>query len=63
MAEAQEPGSEDDPDLIEDNAGENEPPAGPLPPKEKKKSVHPAGRRSGGWQRTDMAYVLIMSFV
>ena len=51
MAEAQEPSSEDDPDLIEDNAGENEPPAGPLPPKEKKKSVHPA--RSAlrlGWQ-------------
>ena len=29
MAEAQEPSSEDDPDLIEDNAGENEPPADP----------------------------------
>ena len=35
MAEAQLANGESDPDLIDDNAGENEPPAEPPPPKEK----------------------------
>ena len=38
MAEAQQANGESDPDLIDDNAGENEPPAEPPPPKSKRVS-------------------------
>ena len=65
MAEAQEPSSEDDPDLIEDNAGENEPPAGPLPPKEKKEECPPCEVGAPAWMATfaDMATLLMAFFV
>jgi chemotaxis protein MotB len=65
MAEAQEPSSEDDPDLIEDNAGENEPPADPLPPKEKKEECPPCEVGAPAWMATfaDMATLLMAFFV
>ena len=65
MAEAQEPSSEDDPDLIEDSAGENEPPAGPLPPKEKKEECPPCEVGAPAWMATfaDMATLLMAFFV
>ena len=65
MAEAQEPSSEDDPDLIEDNAGENEPPADPLPPKEKKEECPPCDVGAPAWMATfaDMATLLMAFFV
>ena len=50
MAEAQEQNGEEDldPDLVDDNAGENEPPAEPPPPKEKQEGVPGLrGRRAG----------------
>lgn len=65
MAEAQEPSSEDDPDLIEENAGENEPPAEPLPPKKKKEECPPCEVGAPAWMATfaDMATLLMAFFV
>ena len=42
MAEAQLANGESDPDLIDDNAGENEPPAEPPRQKKSKRSARPA---------------------
>ncbi len=67
MAEAQEANGEDDldPDLIEDNAGENEPPAEPLPPKEKKEECPTCEVGAPAWMATfaDMATLLMAFFV
>lgn len=67
MAEAQQANGEDDldPDLIEDNAGENEPPAEPLPPKEKKEECPTCEVGAPAWMATfaDMATLLMAFFV
>ncbi len=66
MAEAQEQSGEDDldPDLIDDNAGENEPPAEPAP-KEKKEECPTCEVGAPAWMATfaDMATLLMAFFV
>lgn len=65
MAEAQQANGEDDPNLIEDNAGENTPPAEPPPPKEKKEECPPCEVGAPAWMATfaDMATLLMAFFV
>ena len=67
MAEAQEQSGEDDldPELVEDNAGENEPPAEPPPPKEKQEECPPCEVGAPAWMATfaDMATLLMAFFV
>jgi chemotaxis protein MotB len=67
MAETQETSGEDDldPDLIEDNAGENEPPAEPPPPKEKQEECPTCEVGAPAWMATfaDMATLLMAFFV
>ena len=65
MAEAQLANGESDPDLIEDNAGENEPPAEPPPPKEKQEECPACEVGAPAWMATfaDMATLLMAFFV
>ena len=67
MAEAQEANGESDldPDLIEDNAGENEPPAEPPPPKQKQEECPACEVGAPAWMATfaDMATLLMAFFV
>ena len=67
MAETQETGGEDDldPNLVEDNAGENEPPAEPPPPKEKQEECPTCEVGAPAWMATfaDMATLLMAFFV
>ena len=67
MAETQETSGEDDldPDPIEDNAGENEPPAEPPAPKEKKEECPTCEVGAPAWMATfaDMATLLMAFFV
>ncbi|NCF75813.1 MAG: OmpA family protein [Proteobacteria bacterium] len=67
MAETQETSGEDDldPDLIEDNAGENEPPAEPPPPQEKQEECPTCEVGAPAWMATfaDMATLLMAFFV
>ena len=67
MAEAQEQNGEEDldPDLVEDNVGENEPPAEPPPPKEKQEECPACEVGAPAWMATfaDMATLLMAFFV
>ena len=67
MAEAQEQSGEEDldPDLVEDNVGENEPPAEPPPPKEKQEECPACEVGAPAWMATfaDMATLLMAFFV
>ena len=65
MAEAQLANGESDPDLIDDNAGENEPPAEPPPPKEKQEECPACEVGAPAWMATfaDMATLLMAFFV
>ena len=67
MAEAQEQNVEEDldPDLVEDNVGENEPPAEPPPPKEKQEECPACEVGAPAWMATfaDMATLLMAFFV
>ena len=67
MAETQETGGKDDldPNLVEDNAGENEPPAEPPPPKEKQEECPTCEVGAPAWMATfaDMATLLMAFFV
>ena len=65
MAEAQLANGESDPDLIDDNAGENELPAEPPPPKEKQEECPACEVGAPAWMATfaDMATLLMAFFV
>ena len=65
MAEAQQANGESGPDLIDDNAGENEPPAEPPPPKEKQEECPACEVGAPAWMATfaDMATLLMAFFV
>ena len=65
MAEAQLANGESDPDLIDDNAGENEPPAEPPPPTEKQEECPACEVGAPAWMATfaDMATLLMAFFV
>ena len=67
MAEAQEQNGEEDldPDLVEDNVGENAPPAEPPPPKEKQEECPACEVGAPAWMATfaDMATLLMAFFV
>jgi chemotaxis protein MotB len=67
MAEAQDTNNEDelDPDLVEENPGDNEPPADPPPPKEKEEECPACEVGAPAWMATfaDMATLLMAFFV
>jgi len=63
MAEAQETNDDLDPDQVDENLGENEPPAEP-PPKEKQEECPPCEVGAPAWMATfaDMATLLMAFF-
>ena len=67
MAEAQDTNNEDelDPDLVEENPGDNEPPTDPPPPKEKEEECPACEVGAPAWMATfaDMATLLMAFFV
>ena len=65
MAEAQETNDDLDPDQVDENLGENEPPAEPPPPKEKQEECPPCEVGAPAWMATfaDMATLLMAFFV
>ena len=67
MAEAQDTNNEDelDPDLVQENPGDNEPPADPPPPKEKEEECPACEVGAPAWMATfaDMATLLMAFFV
>ena len=67
MAEAQDTNNENelDPDQVDENLGENEPPAEPLPPKEKEEECPTCEVGAPAWMATfaDMATLLMAFFV
>lgn len=65
MAEAQETNDDLDPDQVDENLGENQPPAEPPPPKEKQEECPPCEVGAPAWMATfaDMATLLMAFFV